>query len=109
MATYDPSKNYTWNPDTKFVISGQDLGLILNTLRGILATQEATNAIMAYEANKRVETLVAKSVEDGSIFEVKPKEETIPPEVLAAMMGAAPAQEPVKVQTQNTKTLKKVR
>ena len=70
MATYDPTKNYTWNPDTKFVLSGQDLGLILNTLRGILATQEATNAIMAYEANKRIESLVAKSVEDGSIYEI---------------------------------------
>jgi len=75
MATYDPTKNYTWNPDTKFVISGQDLGLILNTLRGILATQEATNAIMAYEANKRIESLVAKSVEDGSIYEVRSSEQ----------------------------------
>jgi hypothetical protein len=70
MATYNPTKNYTWNPDAKFVISGQDLGLILNTLRGVLATQEATNAIMAYEANKRIEDLVAKSVEDGSIYEI---------------------------------------
>jgi hypothetical protein len=82
MATYDPTKNYTWNPETKFVISGQDLGLILNTFRGILATQEATNAIMAYEANKRIESLVAKSVEDGSIYEIEngpmPVQETVP-------------------------------
>ena len=79
MATYDPTKNYTWNPDSKFVISGQDFGLILNTLRGILATQEAANVIMAYEANKRIEGIIARSVEEGAIYEFKvPEQETSP-------------------------------
>ena len=30
---------------------------------------------MAYEANKRIESLVAKSVEDGSIYEVRSSEQ----------------------------------
>lgn len=69
MATYDPSKNYTWSPETRFILSGQDFGLILNALRGILSTPEATNAVLAYEANKRVENIIATAVEAGNISE----------------------------------------
>jgi len=41
MAQYDPNKRYTWGPDSKFEISGQDFGLILNTVRTFLASEEA--------------------------------------------------------------------
>lgn len=69
MATYDPSKNYTWDADTVFEMSGQEFGLILNALRGILSTKEATNTIIAYEANKKVEGIIARAVEQDVIHE----------------------------------------
>lgn len=69
MATYDPSKNYTWDADTIFEMNGQEFGLILNTLRGILSTKEATNTILAYEANKKIEGIIAKAVEQDLIKE----------------------------------------
>lgn len=69
MATYDPNKSYSWGPDTKFVLSGQDFSLVLHTLRGILSTKEATNAILAYELNKRIEELMATAVAEGKVVE----------------------------------------
>jgi hypothetical protein len=69
MATYDPNKAYTWGPDTKFVLSGQDFSLILHTLRGILSTKEATNVILAYEANKKIEGIMATAVAEGKVVE----------------------------------------
>lgn len=69
MAQYDPSKNYTWGPETQFLLSGQEFGLILNALRGVLATKEATSIILAYEANKKVEAVIARAVEQEVIKE----------------------------------------
>jgi hypothetical protein len=71
MATYDPNKTYTWGPDTKFVISGQDFSLLLHTLRGILSTKEATNTVLAYEMNKKVEAMMADAVAEGKVKEAE--------------------------------------
>jgi hypothetical protein len=90
MSTYDPSKNYTWSPETKFVLEGRDFGLVLNVLRGILSTQEATNTILAYEANKVIENIIAASVAEGKIVEVE-------------------QQIPAQTEVENTPTDKKVR
>jgi hypothetical protein len=73
MATYDPNKSYTWGPDTKFVLSGQDFSLMLHAFRGILSTKEATNTILAYEMNKKIEEIMATAVAEGKVVE------TIPP------------------------------
>lgn len=70
MATYDPNKTYTWGPDTKFTLSGQDFSLLLHTVRGILSTKEATNAIMTYELNKKLETMMGEAVAEGRVVEV---------------------------------------
>jgi len=69
MATYDPNKTYTWGPETEFTISGQDFSLILHTLRGILSTKEASNAVLAYEANKKIESMLADAVATGKVVE----------------------------------------
>lgn len=69
MATYDPNKSYSWGPDTKFVLSGQDFSLVLHTLRGLLSTKEATNTILAYELNKKIEEIMSFAVAEGKVFE----------------------------------------
>jgi hypothetical protein len=71
MATYDPNKTYTWGPETKFVISGQDFSLMLHTIRGILSTKEATNTILAYEFNKKIEEMMASGVAEGKVVEAQ--------------------------------------
>ena len=38
---YNPNSRYTWKPEDKFEISGQEFGLILNMVRSYLATEEA--------------------------------------------------------------------
>ncbi len=78
MATYDPNKSYSWGPDTKFVLSGQDFSLMLHALRGILSTKEATNTILVYELNKRVEDLMSVAVLDGRVVENQPQGPTEP-------------------------------
>jgi len=40
-AQYNPNSRYTWKPEDKFEISGQEFGLILNMVRSYLATEEA--------------------------------------------------------------------
>lgn len=73
MATYDPNKSYSWGPDTKFVLSGQDFSLMLHALRGILSTKEATNTILAYELNKKVEEIMSVAVAEGKVVEAQPE------------------------------------
>lgn len=69
MATYDPNKSYTWGPETKFVLNGQDFSLLLHTLRGALSTKEATNTILAYELNKKIEDIMSVAVAEGKVIE----------------------------------------
>jgi len=77
MANYNPSKQYTWQKEDVFELSGEDFGLILNTLRGILNTPEATKILLANEANKAIENVMAKAVEQGTVIEVT-EEQTSP-------------------------------
>lgn len=70
MATYDPSKKYTWTPEDKFELSGSQFGLLLNTLRVITSTPEAQRILMANEAALVIEEIMAKSVEAGVVKEV---------------------------------------
>lgn len=68
-ASYDPTKSYSWEPNTQFLISGRDLNLFIHLIRGILATPEASNAILAYEANKNIDSLMDYYVNQGIIKE----------------------------------------
>jgi hypothetical protein len=63
MAQYDPNKRYSWGPEDKFELSGREFGLILNTLRAILNTEEASKIILAQQANAAIEAVMAKGVE----------------------------------------------
>lgn len=67
--TYDPNKKYTWTPEDSFILSGGEFGVILNTLRAILSTQEASKILLANQANTIVEATLAKAVEAGVVKE----------------------------------------
>lgn len=70
MAQYDPSKRYTWTPEDKFEMSGEEFGAILNAFRTILSTPEAARILMVHQANSAVEIVLAKGVEKGFVKEV---------------------------------------
>jgi hypothetical protein len=71
MATYDPSKRYTWTPGDEFTLSGEQFGLILNALRVITSTQEAQRILLANDAAQALETAMAQAVEAGVVKEVE--------------------------------------
>jgi hypothetical protein len=67
--TYNPNKKYTWTPEDEFTLSGSEFGVILNALRAILSTPEATKILIANEANNVIEKSLAKAVEAGIVKE----------------------------------------
>lgn len=69
MAQYDPNKKYSWQPEDKFELSGREFGLILNTLRAILNTEEAAKILLAQQANLVVEGALARGVEQDIVKE----------------------------------------
>lgn len=71
MATYDPTKRYTWTPDNKFEFTGAEFGLILNAFRAVLNTEEAAKILLANEANQVVEGVLAAAVEADVIKEAE--------------------------------------
>ena len=68
--SYDPNKKYTWTPDDSFILSGGEFGLILNTLRAVLSTPEASRILLANQANDVIENTLARAVENGIAKEV---------------------------------------
>jgi len=69
---YDPSEQYVWGPDAVFTLTGQEFGLILNTIRGKVITKEAMEYRMLFDCNDILEGLMEKSVSNGTII-VAPK------------------------------------
>ncbi len=68
--TFDPSKKYTWAIDSEFTLSGNDFGILLNSLRAILSTEEAQRILLADKASQIMEATLAEAVENGSVVEV---------------------------------------
>lgn len=68
---YDPRKKYTWSRDLNFTLSGNEFGMILNALRGIVGTPEAGRILMAADAANLLEEQLAKGVAEGTIVEIK--------------------------------------
>lgn len=71
MSQYDPNKRYSWTPDDKFELSGEQFGIILNTFRSILNTPEAARILMVNNANSIIEQLMQDSVIKGVVKEVE--------------------------------------
>ncbi len=70
IPAYDPTKKYKWAPTDQFTILGSDFGLILNALRAILSTQEASRILLASDAHDAIERMMAENVAAGIIKEV---------------------------------------
>ena len=70
VAKYDPSKKYTWTPNDAFVLSGDEFGVILNSLRAILGTAEAQKILLADRANSVIENVFSRAVEMNVAKEV---------------------------------------
>lgn len=68
---YNPNKRYTWLPTDKFILNGEQFGVVLNTLRNILGTPEAAKILMADRANQAIEEVMAEAVNKGIIKEMK--------------------------------------
>lgn len=71
MAQYDPSKRYTWTPEDTFTLTGQQFGLILNTVRAYLSSEEAARFQLMMQANEVIEKLMIQGVENDTIKEVE--------------------------------------
>lgn len=69
MTTYDPNKRYTWTPEDTFTLSGHEFGLILNTIRAVLSTEQAAQVMLAQKANEMIDSIMSKSVEAGVVVE----------------------------------------
>jgi hypothetical protein len=66
---YDANKAYKWKPEDVFEITGNQFGVILNATRAFLNTPEAKNVLAIYEANKHIDAILQKNVENGIIEE----------------------------------------
>lgn len=71
MAQYDPNKKYSWTPNDEFVISGAEFGLLLNSFRAILSTEQAQQVLLANRANEVIEAILARGVEADIIKEAQ--------------------------------------
>ena len=69
MAQYDPNSKYTWKPEDTFTLTGQEFGLILNTVRSYLSSEEAARFQLMIQANEVVEKLMIEGVESNVIKE----------------------------------------
>lgn len=69
MATYDPSKQYVWNVDEKFELSGIEFSTILNATRAILNSPEAQRIMALARGHEVIEEMMRKGVEAGKIRE----------------------------------------
>ena len=67
---YDREKQYTWDPEEMFQLSGRELGLISYTMKSILSTETAAQILLAERVNSVVEKIIAKGVEDGLMTEI---------------------------------------
>lgn len=66
---YDPTKNYRWEPETQFLVSGNDFGLILNSVRNVLLSPEAQAILRLEQAAKALENSLARAIEIGLVKE----------------------------------------
>jgi hypothetical protein len=70
MADYNPNTKYTWTPEDTFTLTGAEFGLILNTVRSYLSSEEAARFQLMIQTNQVIEKLMIAGVEADIIKEV---------------------------------------
>ena len=78
MAQYDANKKYSWKAEDTFTLSGQEFGLILNTVRAYLASEEAARFQLMIQTNEAIEKILIKAVEEDIVKETIPSVEEAP-------------------------------
>lgn len=68
---YDPKKMYEWGPSSKFTLSGDEFGVILNSLRKVLVSPEAQMILAVDRASDAIENVLARAVATGQVTEKK--------------------------------------
>jgi hypothetical protein len=69
MAEYNPNSKYTWKPEDTFTLNGQEFGLILNTVRAYLSSEEAARFQLMFQTNQVIEKLMKEAVEADIVKE----------------------------------------
>ena len=77
---YDKNKNYKWDTDSQFSFSGAEFGMILNTFRAILSTEQAAQILLVDRANSIMENKMNEYVENGIIKEAHESKENSAPD-----------------------------
>jgi predicted transcriptional regulator len=77
MAIYDANKRYTWTPEDTFTLSGAEFGLVLNTVRAYLASEEAARFQLMMQTNDAIERVMARAVEADVVKEVEEPKPTM--------------------------------
>ena len=77
MATYDANKRYTWAPEDTFTLSGAEFGLVLNTVRAYLASEEAARFQLMMQTNDAIERVMSRAVELDVVKEVEEPKPTM--------------------------------
>tara|TARA_R110000744_G_scaffold204654_1_gene323434 strand:- start:102 stop:362 length:261 start_codon:yes stop_codon:yes gene_type:complete len=85
MADYNPNSRYTWKPEDKFQITGQQFGLILNMVRSYLGTEEAGKFMLMQQTNDVIESIMKDGVNEGVIIEALEEETPVPAPTLEAV------------------------
>jgi hypothetical protein len=73
MAKYDPNKQYKWNEEDEFILTGNQFGLMLNQVRSFLAKPESQEVMIAMKVEKEMAALLAAGVESGVVIEIEPE------------------------------------
>jgi predicted transcriptional regulator len=77
MAIYDANKRYTWTPEDTFTLTGAEFGLVLNTVRAYLASEEAARFQLMMQTNDAIERVMARAVEADVVKEVEEPKPTM--------------------------------
>jgi predicted component of type VI protein secretion system len=77
MTSYDPNKRYTWTPEDVFTLSGKEFGLLLNTVRAYLGSEEAARFQLMIQSNEVIEKIMSGAVENGIVKEVIPEKPSV--------------------------------
>jgi hypothetical protein len=79
MAQYDANKKYSWTPEDTFTLNGQEFGLLLNTVRAYLSSEEAARFQLMIQSNHVIEEILKKAVEQDVVLEAPEEKKIFPP------------------------------
>lgn len=67
---YDPNKQYSWEQESEFKLSGNEFGFLLNVTRTFLQRPESRLVLLMAEANELIDKKLQEAVETGVAKEI---------------------------------------